>query len=700
MDFAEYLKNFKFDYTSSHPDIEYLNKVKVTHTISRGLAELYKIQPKNPTTFLANWLLNESRSSEIIKQSEENKKIKEDIKKHYDIIKAKREEEAKLIQEQQEKIQKEKENFIEKIKSCTDFEDNMNYYCEELKKFANATGVYVSIYDKKRKPTISEEDDENSHLLEEKALRYINFCNDHQFMKNKYLDAGNGITYKLIFPGEETTVVDGDNINLNNNQGIDENISNQNPENAEHQNHNEPDSSITKSEENLAEIYEKEVVMRPEMKFFREPRLGCYLAVDMSYLSSLNNDSLVSAINNFIEFRSNISAQEERRRQHDLRTAELQKERIEASASGNYPNEELNKLNEELFETFNEEPVKLQDFYKIEKKLILSLDTLGQDREFSDEEKKLIHRIIRAIKLTWEKLEEKLLLKDRDLKMEIDDINKILNEMYTYDKLLLEEEKFIKERFDSDQFKDNPIKDEKLKQIQTEISKTKFIMKYFFDDENIETVFLKYSELEFVKFDSLFQNILYFIGVNNRDINEENTNKLEWKKAKKFWNIKVIEKLRDYSPIGPKLGKVNPYSYVNRIINNLENLSPRREEIRAESFVLDRLLEFMLLILKIRRDDIMIRREEISEMMEKRNVAIVNHKEREERRSRDLEEARNSFTANRNIDDADGDDQNNQDVQEFNEEDFLKKWDEENPEIEIPEEVFYDEDGDYEIEKL
>jgi len=693
MDFAEYLKNFKFDYTSSHPDIEYLNKVKVSHTISRGLAELYKIQPKNPTTFLANWLLNESRSSEIIKQFEENKKIKEDIKNHYDITKTKREEEAKLIQEHQDKIQREKENFIEKVKSCTDFEDNMNYFCEELKKFVNATGVYVSIYDKKRKNLISEDDDENSHLLEEKALRYIYFCNDHQFMKNKYLEAGNGITYKLIFPGEETTVVDGDNINLNNNQG-DENISNQNPENAEQNNPIEVDSSRMTSEHNLAKIYEKEVVMRPEMKFFREPRLGCYLALDMSYLSSLNNDSLVSAINNFIELRSNIAAQGERRRQHDLRMAELQKERMEASASGSNPNEEL-------FENFNEEPVKLQDFNKIEKKLIISIDTLGQDREFSEEENKLIHRIVRAIKLTWEKLEEKLLLKDRDVKIEIDNINRILNEMYTYDKLILEEDKFIKEHFDSEQFKDNQIKDEKLKQIETELTKAKFIMKSFLDDENIETIFLKYAELEFVQFDSLFQNILYFIGVKNRDINEENTNKLEWKKAKKFWNIKVLEKLRDYSPIGPKPGKVNPYSYINRIINNLENFSTRREEIRAESFVLDRLLEFMLLTLKIRRDDIINRREEISELMEKRNIAILSHKEREERRSRDLEEARNSFTANRNIDNADDDDdQNYQEVQEFNEEEFLKKWDEENPQIEIPEEVFYHEDGDYEIEKL
>ena len=33
--------------------------------ISKGLAELYKVQPKNPITFLSNWLHNESRSYKI-----------------------------------------------------------------------------------------------------------------------------------------------------------------------------------------------------------------------------------------------------------------------------------------------------------------------------------------------------------------------------------------------------------------------------------------------------------------------------------------------------------------------------------------------------------------------------------------------------------------------------------------------------------
>jgi len=691
MDFAEHLKNFKFNYTSSHPDIEYLNSSKVTHTISRGLSELYKIQPKNPVTFLANWLLNESRSSEITKQIEENKKIKEEVVKNYEVIKAKREQEAKILHEQNLKKQTELENFFNKIKQCRDFDDNLNPFCEELKKFVNATGVYVSVYDRKRKSDVVPEDDENGHLLEEKALRYIHHCIDHQFMKNKYLEPGNGITYKLIFPAEENTALDGEN-NLN--QGED-NL-NQNIEVTNTSNQN--DSEKVKIKESLPEVYEKEVVMKQEIKFFREPRLGCYIAVDMSYNSSMNNDSLTSAISNFLDYRANIAAQEERRKQHELRVAELLKERVDIYMGNNY--EEAARSGEDLPEPFNEEPVQLQDFLRTEKKLILSIDTLGQDRELSEEEIKFIHKTVRTIKSTWEKLEDGLLIKDRDLKIEFDEVNRGLNEHHTYDKIQLEEEKYIKEHFDSEIYKENPLKEEKLKAIQTELTRAKFILKSFLEDENITELFLKFSEFEFVKYEILFQNILYFIGVHNLDINEENTNHLHWKKAKKFWNFKVLEKLRDYKPIGPKVGKTNPYSYGNRILNNLESLSSKREEIRSEFFVLDRILEFMLLILKIRRDDILNRRDEITELIEKRNVAIANHKEREERRIKELEEAKNSFSSNNIQNELDADQENNQISQEFNEEEFLKKWDEDNPHIGLPEEVFYDEDCDFEIEKL
>jgi hypothetical protein len=50
---------------ADHPDISYLKNSELSLVVNRGLAELYKVQPKNPITFFANWLLNESRSVEI-----------------------------------------------------------------------------------------------------------------------------------------------------------------------------------------------------------------------------------------------------------------------------------------------------------------------------------------------------------------------------------------------------------------------------------------------------------------------------------------------------------------------------------------------------------------------------------------------------------------------------------------------------------
>lgn len=74
MSIIERLEKFKLE-TKELPDIEYLKKSEIGKiinyiggVISRGLSELYKVQPKNPVTFLSNWLLNESRSYKIKSQ--------------------------------------------------------------------------------------------------------------------------------------------------------------------------------------------------------------------------------------------------------------------------------------------------------------------------------------------------------------------------------------------------------------------------------------------------------------------------------------------------------------------------------------------------------------------------------------------------------------------------------------------------------
>ena len=50
------------------------------------------------------------------------------------------------------------------------------------------------------------------------------------------------------------------------------------------------------------------------------------------------------------------------------------------------------------------------------------LDTLGQDRIFDENEQLFIFNIAKTIKNSWEELEEKLLLNDRNLRIEMNEI--------------------------------------------------------------------------------------------------------------------------------------------------------------------------------------------------------------------------------------------------------------------------------------
>ena len=66
---------------------------------------------------------------------------------------------------------------------------------------------------------------------------------------------------------------------------------------------------------------------------------------------------------------------------------------------------------------WEEEPVKLQEYDKEEKNIYMCLDTLGQDRIFSEEEIKYIKKVGANIRESLEKLEQNLLEKDRDIRI-------------------------------------------------------------------------------------------------------------------------------------------------------------------------------------------------------------------------------------------------------------------------------------------
>ena len=457
-DLLNKLKDYLLDNkTSNIPEIKYLQNSDLNLTINRGFTELYRTKPKNPILFLSKWLWRESLSKELEQKYKDNKIKKENLE-----IKYYQKEKQKYILEQrdiqQKKLRKDDEdNLIADIKTCQDFWLGFNHICERLKTLANATGCYIGIYDQKRR-SVTEEDDMDGHLDPSgtKVLRYIGWNDDHNFLEGKCLEPNEGVTFDLITgkpPAQQE----------NQQEKQDENKNKEvKPE--------EQDKNI---EDNVKTLMIEDVVNDNRIKFFREPRLGCYLALDLTYKTSLSYNSLLSAIQCTKNYETAKDEQEARKKEwsekqeeiksqiNELKEQKLKEEEARKAAEENEAKAKLAAANsaendpnkspeekkegttqptnpqimnynkkdntqelQENIENFEkqlteweEEPVKLQDYDKEEKNIYMCLDTLGQDRIFSEEEIKYIKKVGANIRQSLEKLEQNLLEKDRDIRI-------------------------------------------------------------------------------------------------------------------------------------------------------------------------------------------------------------------------------------------------------------------------------------------
>lgn len=486
MNIIDRLENFKLE-SEDHPDIAYLKSTSIGGVVNRALSDLYKVQPKNPVTFLANWLLNESRSNQIKIKIESENKQKQDLKEIY----SEKLKEQEALQRQKDletqKVSETKSSFLQRIHDSKDIENNLDSFCEDLEKLVNATGVYISILDKKRKE-VSEDEDENAHLIDQQVIRYVNFSQSHAFLKYKFIENEQGVTYDLFKPKEET----GDAVAEGAADAAKEGAEGAADSSAADETDEASLNLLKKPKEFVPNhILVDEVVRNPKVKFFREPRIGCYLAIDLTYKSCLSALSLNSAIDALNDFNAKIADYEQRKCDFLAKVAEenAQKEQLEG--------QEGMQADAPAEPEFPEENITLNEFEKTEKKFILSLDTIGQDRIFSDEEKKYIFESIRTIKESWENLEKTLLLKDRDLKIELMQKESVYRDQAMVEKLEAEEEKFLREHFAAQEI---PITDEKEKQIENDLQKTKFILNCLIEDNNLLELFTIMKDFEVIFF--------------------------------------------------------------------------------------------------------------------------------------------------------------------------------------------------------
>ena len=667
----------------SDAEIQFLQNSSLSRVLDRAFNELYRIRPKNPVLFLSKWLIRESRAIELSKKYYDDEQVRDKLEeKFHQKMKEKQREKEKKEEEKNMRL-KDENNLIKEIEDCKDFWLGFNHICQRLKTLSKATGCYLGIYDLKRK-NVEEDDDETGHIdpSNVKVLRYIGWNDDHNFLEGQYLEQNQGVTFDLIFPQQKPAHQEGENDQSNQEKKSVPQVDKKKEE-------------LSKEPE-LNSLLIQDVVNETRMKFFKEPRLGCYLALDLTYKTSLNYNSLLSAIKCTKEYEEAKSAQEKRKKewsdhQEEIKAqinqikGEIEKEEeakrlLEEKAAEeraaregeenqgqnvsaeekkdvsqiNIQNQSMNKKGdqttieqenpiealEKQLTQWTEEEVKLADYDKEETKIFLCLDTLGQDRIFSNEEITFIKKIGNTIKNSMEKLEQSLLEKDRDIRIKFLELEAKIKSQDKYsdekgDDLI---NSSLNQYYSSDEYKSKGITEEDEKVFEGDLIKMKYLKDAYLNGEFKEAV-ETFENFEFVEFEKIFQNLLYFCRENPLDINEEKTNKLEWKKAKKYWS-NIFSYVNSYNPLGAKPQEVKPIYKLNKIKENLETAITKRDEVKSYSQTLLMFVDFILHLIKVRHDDILRRLCNVAVFKYKREQIIKTNEEIAEERQKIIDEAK------------------------------------------------------------
>ena len=153
-----------------------------------------------------------------------------------------------------------------------------------------------------------------------------------------------------------------------------------------------------------------EVVREPRIHFYKVPRLGSYLAIKLEYQSCLSIESYDAGIKDANIVKQKLAEQEEERKIWE----QEQQEKKEAAEEGEefVPDEKVWK------------EILPADFQTKDVQLVICLNTLGQDREFTADEVKFALETAKLYRDEWVKIENANLKQDISRKIEYQEYEK------------------------------------------------------------------------------------------------------------------------------------------------------------------------------------------------------------------------------------------------------------------------------------
>lgn len=213
---------------------------------------------------------------------------------------------------------------------------------------------------------------------------------------------------------------------------------------------------------------------------------------------------------------------------------------------------------------------------------------------------------------------------------------------------------------------------------------------------------IELKQLSVTKFPRIWQSVFYLLRYRERQfLCERDTNKLLWKKAKLNINEDFFTKLGDYWPIGPKEDAYKEYEKFAFIRRNIEGIT--EEQVDEFSVALGKLYRWLLLAIETRTENVRLRRLMKKKATEERDAAIEREKVRVAKRDEQLEAKKEEF--DKRIEDEiqqrkdAGEEVDDDEYRpEFDKDEFILKFDEENFPEDIPDEIEPDVDNDFNID--
>lgn len=499
-----------------NPDIAYIKRDDIGLVIAKGLAKTYRAQPNDPVDYLANWLLNfsnvKNESNSLLEKKQKMQELK-DRKDMEDQNKLKdKEEELKAEKEKTSKV----EDFKDKVNTAEDLSDLLQEFAMYLKENTGATGVYIGKLIKPHK-SITDEDDDKAHEDPEavEIIKYIHASPDHDFLIEKTLTPEQGLTHNVFKPSD----AEGEGDDKANEEANNEGEGEQEPK--------EPQKVIPNH------VFVPEVVREPKIHYFRVPRLGSYLAVELKYNSCQNEEAFDKAFEDFLECEAKREDLEKDKQEYEEKVLE-DKER----EGEEYKEPEEAKEWPEI----KEQPYETQEI-----KYVICMDTMGQDRPFSDTQREFVLDNVQNYSDTWTKIEKDNLKADIQKRLDTQKKDRDYYEGEAAQNLQAEEEKYIDDYFDSlEEPMEEEAKNEKIPEL-----KVKFLEKKLCEGEWKDEI-LSFRNYKVVRFPRFWQTFFYFLGYTREEICEEGTNKLFWKKARTKLNEGIFERMKNYTYSGPK----------------------------------------------------------------------------------------------------------------------------------------------------